>query len=182
MLYYYGKQGALSPQLWESMGRYRRKVFVNHLGWRLSCSDEIESDEFDGPDAIYVCSQDGCGQVNGVSRLLPTTAPYLLEKIFPSLWAGAHLPHSSEIWELSRFAAVDFDNFASQTKQVSARHAASLFQYVLRVAAECGARALVTVSPVGVERLFRINGFRARRIGVPRMHEGVAIVGLEIRC
>lgn len=177
-----GRRAELPQRLLKDMGRYRHKVFVSHLGWPLQCSDDIESDEFDGPDAVYVSSVDKHGQVNGVARLLPTIAPYLLEKVFPSLWGGSHLPHHSEIWELSRFAAVDFDTCASLANQASARHAASLLRQVMRVARESGASTLVTVSPVGMERLLRINGFRATRTGIPLMHEGITIVGLKIQC
>lgn len=165
----------------EDVGRYRHKVFVSHLGWPLQSSDDIESDEFDGSDAVYVSSRDKHGQVNGVARLLPTTAPYLLKKVFPSLWGGSELPHSAEVWELSRFAAVDFDDCTSLANQATARHAASLFRHVVQVAKERGARTLLTVSPVGMERLLRANGFRSMRAGSPaRAGNAELIVALII--
>lgn len=58
-------------------------------------------------DAVYLASRDERGLINGVARLLPTTAPYLLQKVFPMLWGGFDLPHGPEIWGLSRFAAID---------------------------------------------------------------------------
>lgn len=167
MLCVAGRREELLPSLMEDIGRYRHKVFVDHLGWLLQSSGAIESDEFDGPDAVYVSSQNEHHQVNGVARLLPTTNPYLLEKKFPALWGGSKLPRSAEVWELSRFAAVDFHTCASMANQASARHAASLFRHVTQVAREYGARTLVTVSPVGMERLLRINGFRSIRAGIP---------------
>ncbi|ARV20598.1 Acyl-homoserine-lactone synthase [Curvibacter sp. AEP1-3] len=175
-----GRREELPPHLMEAVGRYRHKVFVSHLGWSLRSSGEVEADEFDGPDAVYVSSQDKHGHVNGVARLLPTTVPYLLEKVFPSLWGGLELPRSAEVWELSRFAAVDFDTCASLANQASASHAASLFQQVVRIAAEHGARTLITVSPVGMERLLRVNGFRAIRAGVPAQQGGCSVVALSI--
>jgi N-acyl-L-homoserine lactone synthetase len=180
MLHASGRREELPQRLLEDMGRYRHKVFVSHLGWPLQSSDDIESDEFDGPDAVYVSSRDKHGQVNGVARLLPTTVPYLLEKVFPSLWGGSHLPHSSEIWELSRFAAVDFHACASLENQASARHAASLFRRVVRIATEHGARTLITVSPVGMERLLRKNGFRAFRAGIPMKNGDEYVTSLII--
>ena len=109
-----GTRQQLPPQLFEQMGHYRREVFINQLGWELSTVNGMELDEFDGPDAVYVCSHDEDGQLSGVARLLPTTAPYLMEKVFPQLWGGKQLPHDSKIWELPRFAA------ASVAKQGSA--------------------------------------------------------------
>lgn len=182
MLCVAGRREELPPRLMEAVGRYRHKVFVSHLGWSLRSSGEVEADEFDGPDAVYVSSQDNHGRVNGVARLLPTTAPYLLEKVFPSLWGGSDLPHNSEIWELSRFAAVDFDARASVASQVSAMHASELFCGVVKAARERGARALVTVSPVGMERLLRFNGFQVMRGGSPAMIEGEFLVSLFIHC
>jgi hypothetical protein len=78
-----GTRQQLPPQLFEQMGRYRREVIVNRLGWELNTINGIELDEFDGPDAVYVCSHDDEGNVKGVARLLPTTGPYLMEKVFP---------------------------------------------------------------------------------------------------
>ena len=69
MLCIAGRQKELPERLWNDIGRYRHKVFVNHLGWPLQCSEDIESDEFDGPDAVYISSRDKHGQVNGVARL-----------------------------------------------------------------------------------------------------------------
>jgi acyl homoserine lactone synthase len=175
-----GTKEQLPPRLMEAVGRYRRKVFVDRLGWPLRSDGEIEMDEFDGPNAVYVSSQDEHGHLNGVARLLPTTIPYLLKEVFPSLWYGSDLPHSPETWELSRFAAVDFDTPASFANQASAKHAASLFRQVARVARTLGARRLVTVSPLGMERLLRINGFHSSRAGLPTKHGRNHVVALAI--
>ena len=110
-----GTRQQLPPQLFEQMGHYRREVFINQLGWALNTTHGMELDEFDGPDAVYVCSQDDDGNVNGVARLLPTTGPYLMEKVFPQLWAGNDMPCDPKIWELSRFAMVD----PAKSKRVS---------------------------------------------------------------
>ncbi len=176
-----GTRQQLSPQLFKQMGHYRREVFINQLGWELNVVNDMELDEFDGPDAVYVCSHDDDGQVSGVARLLPTTAPYLLKKVFRKLWGGTQLPNDSQIWELSRFAAVDFDACSSISNQASARHAVSLFQQVVRISAENGARTLITVSPVGMERLLRVNRFQATRAGRPLMIDGEVLVALCIQ-
>ena len=89
-----GTRQQLPPQLFEQMGHYRREVFINQLGWELNTTNGMELDEFDGPDAVYVCSQGDEGNVNGVARLLPTTGPYLMEKVFPQLW-GESMFHAT---------------------------------------------------------------------------------------
>lgn len=177
-----GTRQQLPPQLFEQMGQYRREVFINRLGWKLNTINGMELDEFDGPDAVYVCSHDDDGNVNGVARLLPTTAPYLMEKEFSQLWAGQELPRDTKIWELSRFSAMGSSSGASIAYQPSARDAPCLLKKVMRISIKQGARTLVTVSPVGMERLLRINGFRVMRAGVPKAHQNSFIVALQIDC
>jgi hypothetical protein len=92
MLCIISKRDELLPRLAKNIGHYRYKVFVKHLGWPLPSSDEVELDEFDGPNAVYVSSHNENGLINGVARLLPTTEPYLLEKIFPFLWEKTIAP------------------------------------------------------------------------------------------
>lgn len=177
-----GTRQQLPPQLFEQMGRYRHEIFINQLGWGLNTLNDMELDEFDGPDAVYVCSHNEDGQVSGVARLLPTTAPYLMEKVFPKLWGGKQLPRDPKIWELSRFAAASQNPSGTTAHQASAQHASELLRNVMRVSSMLGAQTLITVSPVGMERLLRLNGFRAARAGVPKMHLDEPIVALLIDC
>jgi acyl homoserine lactone synthase len=176
-----GTRQQLPPQLFEQMGRYRRDVFTNQLGWELNTVNGMELDEFDGPDAVYVCSQGDEGNVNGVARLLPTTGPYLMEKVFPQLWGGNTLPCDRKIWELSRFAMVDTAKTTGVlSHQASAVAASTLLRQVIKTAKLNGATSLITVSPVGMERLLRINGFYARRGGVSKLHHENPIVALQV--
>ncbi len=174
-----GTRQQLPPQLFEQMGHYRREIFINQLGWELNTVKGMELDEFDGPDAVYVCAHDDEGQISGVARLLPTTAPYLMEKVFPQLWGGKQLPCDPKIWELSRFAAASPFPTGAIEHQASAQHASELLRNVMRVASMLlGAQTLVTVSPVGMERLLRINGFGAKRSGTVMQRDGETIVCL----
>lgn len=175
-----GTRQQLPPQLFEQMGHYRREIFINRLGWELNTINGMELDEFDGPDAVYVCSHDDDGNVNGVARLLPTTAPYLMEKVFPELWGGKQLPCDPQIWELSRFAAASSNPSGSSTHQASAKHASALLCNVMRAGSMLGADTLVTVSPVGMERLMRLNGFHAARAGIPKRFIDAHIMALSI--
>ncbi len=176
-----GTRQQLPPQLFEQMGHYRREVFINRLGWELNTINGIELDEFDGPDAVYVCSQDEDGNVNGVARLLPTTGPYLMEKVFPQLWAGNEMPCDPKIWELSRFAMVDpAKSERVSIHQASATSASTLLRQVIQAAITNGANSLITVSPVAMERLLHLNGFDVRRAGVSTFHRKSCIVALHL--
>lgn len=39
---------------------------------------------------------------------------------------------------------------------------------------------MITVSPISMERLIRLNGFTAKRSGAPIIHESELLVALEI--
>lgn len=176
-----GTRQQLPPELFEQMGHYRREVFINQLGWPLNTVNGMELDEFDGPDAVYVCSHDDQGNVNGVARLLPTTGPYLMEKVFPQLWAGNTLPRDPKIWELSRFAMVDLAKSERVSiHQASAVAASTLLLKVIQEANSNGSDSLITVSPVSMERLLRFNGFYVRRAGVPKFRKEGSIVALHL--
>lgn len=150
------------------LASYRRKVFVERLGWELQVADGLEFDQFDRDDTVYVVAQDDAGLVTGCARLLPTIRPYLLGKVFPQLMHGQPTPHSPLIWELSRFAAMDLQAPAPKpSDQFSSPLAVGLLSASLRCAAQHGAQQVITVSPLGVERLLRKAGFRARRAGAP---------------
>jgi len=176
-----GTKQQLPPGLFEEMGQYRREVFINRLGWELNTVNGLELDEFDGPEAVYVCSHDDEGNVDGVARLLPTTGPYLMEKVFPSLWAGKDLPRDPTIWELSRFAMMTpTDGRYQPHRQVSSKTAPQLLQRVMQAAKWNGAHTLITVSPVGMERLLRLNGFRVKRSGAPIFFNTDRLVCLQL--
>jgi N-acyl-L-homoserine lactone synthetase len=154
--------------LYSLTAAYRHRVFVERLGWQLATQDGMERDQFDRPDTVYVVARGASGNVCGCARLLPTTRPYLLSEVFPQLLNGAPPPSSPEVWELSRFAAVDFNaNTTSALGQFSSPVAIRLLEEAISCAAARGARRLITVSPIGVERLLRRAGFHAHRAGPP---------------
>lgn len=168
-----GKTGAFSESMFSEVASYRYKVFIETLGWELETKNGEELDQFDRPDTVYVVSQDDDGKVNGCARLLPTDRPYLLGDIFPQLLNGLPVPCSSDVWELSRFAAVDFNNRTSSAlSQFSSEIAINLLRESIACAAAHGAKRLITVSPVGIERLLRRAGFQARRAGPPMIVDG----------
>ncbi|MFP8779785.1 acyl-homoserine-lactone synthase [Hydrogenophaga sp. RWCD_12] len=158
------------------LGRYRHKVFVEKLGWQLQCEHGLEYDQFDRDDTIYVLAKNDDDQIIGTARLLPTSKPYLLGEVFPQLLNGQLPPCSSDIWELSRFAAVDFDSSStSALRQFSSEAAISLLRQSMETAMRVGARRVITVSPLGIERLLRRAGFEAARAGAPMKVDGMSI-------
>ena len=158
------------------VAHYRHRVFIERLGWQLDAQDGAESDQFDRTDTVYVAIEDEQAQIAGCARLLPTTRPYLLSEVFPQLLNGLAPPRDPAIWELSRFAAMDFNGRSTlPLAQFSSSATAELMRGAVACAAHLGAERLLTVSPVGIERLIRRLGIRAHRAGPPMIIGGHAI-------
>jgi len=182
-----GRPHELAPQILESVERYRYKVFVEMLGWELDTPPGLERDQFDHAGTLYLAARDAQQEVVGTARLLPTTSPYLLGDVFPQLMGGAPPPRDPLVWELSRFAAVDFSTpTGNALGQFSSPVAVGLLEKAIEVAAAQGAQRLITVSPLGIERLLRREGFRARRAAPPQIIDGHPIfacwIDLIARC
>lgn len=176
-----GKSAELSGELLSEVSSYRHKVFIEMLGWELQTQQGVELDQFDRPDTVYVVSHAKNGSINGCARLLPTDRPYLLGEVFPQLLNGQTPPSSPDIWELSRFAAVDFtDQMSFTSGQFSSEIAIGLLRYSIACAAEHGAKGLIAVTALGVERLMRRAGFRSHRAGPPMIVGGHPIVACWI--
>jgi acyl homoserine lactone synthase len=167
-----GQASSLAAGLLRDLARYRHRVFVEELGWALDCQDGIELDQFDGSATRYVIARDASQRIVGTARLLPTLGPYLLGEVFPQLMPAGQVPRNSEIWELSRFAATDMHQQQGVGGQFSSPIAVKLLEQALRVAACHGVKRLITVSPLGVERLLRREGFHAHRAGPPQIVGG----------
>lgn len=168
-----GKTDSLSGVLQTQIANYRHKVFIETLGWDLKTQNNEELDQFDREDTLYVVARDDQQRVNGCARLLPSDRPYLLGDVFPQLMNGLPIPCSPDVWELSRFAAVDFNQQTmSPLAQFSSPVAIKLLQEVIACAAAHGAKRLITVSPIGIERLLRRAGFHAHRAGPPMIIGG----------
>jgi len=168
-----GRPHELTSQLLESVERYRYKVFVEMLGWELDTPPGLERDQFDHAGTLYLAARDEHQNVVGTARLLPTTSRYLLGDVFPELMGGAAPPNDAEVWELSRFAAVDFSApNRGALGQFSSPVAVGLLEKAIEVAGRQGAKRLITVSPLGIERLLRREGFLAHRVAPPKIIDG----------
>jgi acyl homoserine lactone synthase len=147
------------------MHRLRKMVFRDRLGWDVTVSGELEADEYDGMESIYLISIDRYGAVNGCVRLLPTTGPNMLRDIFPSFVTKAAVPCGEHVWEASRFAVSSTDARAeaglSQTTY-------ELLIGVLRFALSNSIRTIACVVDVRMERILRRAGWQLDRLGPAR--------------
>ncbi len=81
---------------------FRYRVFVKHAGWDLPCQHQLERDQFDTERAVHLICRSSNGRIAGLLRLLPTTAPYMIESLWPDLLGPYPLPRSPDIWEVTR--------------------------------------------------------------------------------
>ncbi|NLS12977.1 GNAT family N-acetyltransferase [Vibrio sp. SM6] len=186
MDYFSGTAAQLSTTQLAELFHYRYDVFINHLEWDVvpgfgSTSDKIEKDQYDSEDTLYVVAKEQ-DDIVGCARLLPTTEPYLLQEVFPELLNGQAAPQHSDIWELSRFTsfnpALQSPNIAPN--QFSNESTVELLKATLDIAKRHGAKKLITVSPVAVERLLRKAQFSARRVAPPVRSGRFLLVSLVI--
>ena len=178
-----GRSSELTSSLMRQIGRYRHKVFVEKLGWPLQCEHDMELDRFDCADTVYVVGLGLDKEVIGSARLLPTTQAYLLEQQFPQLLHGMPAPRSPQVWELSRFASVNFTQLEAATlEQYNAPVCIPLLRACLSVAAKRGAQQLISVSPTGIERLLRRAGIAVRRAGPPLIIDGYPLFAALLDC
>jgi acyl homoserine lactone synthase len=176
-----GASSHLPEGLYPRLARYRYQVFIERLGWQLPVQEQAETDQFDGPDSVYVVAEEPDGEISGCARLLPTDGPYLLSAVFPELLNGSPAPRDPTIWELSRFSAVQLSR-RSRTALADFPNsaAAQLMREAMACAAAHGARRLVTVTVLAMERLIRRLGIHSHRMGPPHIVGGEPIYGCWI--
>ena len=157
----------------QELFEYRHKVFIEQLGWELKTNGSIETDEFDNEHTCYVIAKNNEGDITGCSRLLPTTQPYLLECIFPMLLEGVFPPKSKDIWELSRFTSMNVSGLKGNNNgQMTGDLTQRLLWESFDIAKQNGARGIVSVSPLGIERLLKSMGIEGQRLGKPMKVNG----------
>lgn len=172
--------GRLPDDLDTALAQYRHRIFVEQLGWRLPGADEhFERDQYDRDDTVYVVAHDETGAICGCARLLPTSRPYLLQELFPGLLIDGMVPPRSEyVWELSRFAASTADGtFGDDAGAWAVR---PMLASVVECAVKLGARQLIGVTFLSMERLFRRIGVHAHRAGPAQRIDGRMVVACWI--
>lgn len=174
-------EGRLPESVGNALAQYRHQIFVEQLGWRLPLAiDGFERDQYDRDDTVYVVAHDESGSICGCARLLPTTLPYLLKDIFPFLIAErASAPQSADIWELSRFA-VSQRATGGPAQSSHSWDFRPMLASVVRCAAQLGARQLIGVTYLSMERLFRRIGVHAHRAGPVQSIDGKMVVACWI--
>lgn len=140
--------------------KFRKRLFVDELGWKLAHAEELESDEFDTEYALY-CSLYLGSQIVACWRAIRTSDEYLGRKIFPQLATLRPYPSHPNIWEISRLGVIRHTR-----RPLSAR---CIYALMFHLAVTRSALSLCgVVSPIH-SRNFEISGIKTRRYGAPQI-------------
>ncbi|MFT4100999.1 MAG: acyl-homoserine-lactone synthase [Burkholderiaceae bacterium] len=176
MRLHFGKINSLDSEIVSALFMYRYEVFVEYLGWSLPGNPRVfEIDEFDTSDAVYIIGVEE-GEVCACARLLPTTQNYLLEQKFSHLLNGELAPKARDIWELSRFATV----WRREIKREAMTRTKSFIEELMTYAKSCGVTELLTVSPLGMERIMRRLDIPFSKIGKTAKIDGKMVAAYRL--
>lgn len=175
----FGRRDSFTPEQIRSIGRFRKSVFVDGLGWDLSVLDGCEFDEFDRADVLYLLAEGREGEVKAFARLMPTTEGYLLKK-FSHLWPKCAFLEGEGVWEVSRFAALPDKEDASSGVDLVCVPSKTFMNKVVHASWSMGVSSLVSMSSVNMERFLRINRVSSRRMADPVSYRGDMVVPLVI--
>lgn len=151
-------QRSSDPKRFSQFGAFRRKLFVEKLGWNLTIRNDYELDEFDHDRAHYltVSSRD---RLLGGFRAIRCDFPYLARSKFPTLAKFQPFPTQSSFWEISRFGVAP-----SQDERLMA---ITLYSLMVRFGVQRQAHGLVAFTTLGHEYYLRRMGIETKRYGVP---------------
>lgn len=153
----------LHGETWISHHRLRYRLFVERQGWEVPSVRGLEHDEFDTPAAQYLLWADEKGVARGAARLLPTTRPYMLKKLWPDLMPGK-LPESEAVWEATRFGC-DRSLSNATRRRVVAEILCAMQEYGLMHGIE---RYLVVMPVRLLKRVVVKAGCQVRVLGLER--------------
>lgn len=147
-----------------SMYRLRHRIFVERQHYQVPCWRGMEWDQFDTPAAVYLLWRDPALRVRAVSRLIPTTMPYMIQQLWPELLERGDIPVRNDVWEVTRFG-ID--------REIEPAMRARIFGEMFCAYAEFGLRMNISeyifVTPAKViDSALNNAGIDARRLSLPR--------------
>jgi N-acyl-L-homoserine lactone synthetase len=162
-----------SGNLVAAQARLRHASLVQRQAWNMPTTRDMEFDQYDNLASIYLVWANEHGVAQGVSRLYPTTLPYMLEQLFPHLVTNRPIPKSETIYEGSRFC-INKDLPKELRKKIAAEIVLGYLEYGLSQ----NIREIVGVMlPIYWRNLFTMNGWPITPFGpVVRSSDGHKIM------
>jgi len=159
-----------------SQHRLRHRAFIDRQDYQVPSWQGMEYDQFDTPAAHYMVWRDQFGEVRAVARVSPTSKPYMLENVWPEKVTAMALPHSSAVWEGTRFS-VDRDLSPRLRQRIVCEIVVGFTEF----AQLNGIDAFIGVMPMGIYRsVFERNGWPVDYIGSPWTQDGIRICAAQL--
>lgn len=152
------------PETVLKLQRFRKKLFIDILGWQLAVSGELERDQFDNGAAVH-CALFAGDEIVAGFRAIRTDCDYLAKQVFPHLAKTRPYPCSPRKWEISRFGV--------KPGRRSLELARLNYSLMFRFAQTRQATALVAIADLTYERYLAKLDIRTRRYGPPQ------VIGLD---
>jgi acyl homoserine lactone synthase len=152
--------------LTHKFSQFRKRLFVDRLGWQLKVSGDCEFDEFDNGNAVYAVIQKG-GEIVAGFRAIRSDSPYLARSVFPQLATERPYPARSDCWEISRFGI----DACGNDPHIARANYSVMFRFALRRQAN----ALIAIADLSYERYLATLGIMTLRYGRP------AVIGKDAR-
>lgn len=153
----------------------RKEVFIDLLGWDVPVLDgRFEVDHFDTASARYLILMGEDDRHRASTRLLPTTAPHILDSLFLDLCASAP-PTGPNVVEITRFC---LDRHQRAYERLTARNmlVSALVDYAL-------SRGIATYTGVAEQCWYdqiETFGWACNALGRPRRYGSQSLVALRI--
>lgn len=164
------------------MHRVRKLIFKDRMGWDIDITkDGLEIDDFDLPETVYILVRDDKGRVAGVWRMLPTTSPSMIRKIWPEFLKNFPMPVDDNVWELSRFGVYTYDDPLKESIKSVNQITAKLIIALLKVCNMTGIHDVYTMYNKQIARSVGKVGFYAEETSEELLVEGKPSVVGRIR-
>ena len=164
------------------MHRVRTKIFKERMGWDVQVNHmELEIDEYDLPQTVYILYLNEQEKVVGTWRFLLNTEPSMIKNIWPQYLDSLPIPVSRNMCETSRFGvnietntAVPSNQKTCETSRFGAQSSTSgknsnrkmvnkatyeMIAALIDVCIKCGITEMYTLYDVKVKRLLEKIGF-----------------------
>lgn len=147
------------------MHRVRTKIFRDRMGWDVDVNEmELEVDDYDLPETVYLLHLDQNDRVTGTWRLLTTDQPSMIRNIWPHYTQSLPVPSSPSMCETSRFGVhSETQDRSERQKQVNLATAEMLVA-LIDTCILCGITDMFTLYNVKIKRLLERIGFKPAQV------------------
>lgn len=138
------------------MHRFRTRIFKENMKWDVDVDlNGLEVDDFDVPEAVYFLALDAENRVVGTWRILPTTIPIMINKVWPDFLDTIDIPSDPLVWEASRFAVSSVKGKSAEGLAEVNHATKELFYALTKVCMLCGIREIYTMYDMSIGRLVK---------------------------